>query len=150
MPFRLKNASATYRRLVDYMFREQLGRNMEVYVDDMLVKSLQMDQHITNLAETFNILRKYRMKLNPAKCAFGVRSGRFLGYMVIEKGFEVNIDKIQAIQEIKSPANLNEVQKLAGRITALSRFISRSAELNLLFLKALRKNKSFAWDEACQ
>ncbi|KAL0411422.1 UNVERIFIED_CONTAM: Retrovirus-related Pol polyprotein from transposon opus [Sesamum latifolium] len=97
MPFGLKNAGATYQRLVDRMFKEQLGRNMEVYVDDMLVKSRQTDQHLADLAETFS------MKLNPAKCAFGVRSGKFLGYLVKEKGIEVNPEKIRAMQEMKPP-----------------------------------------------
>ncbi|KAL0440091.1 UNVERIFIED_CONTAM: Retrovirus-related Pol polyprotein from transposon.6 [Sesamum latifolium] len=123
---------------------------MEVYIDDMLVKSRQIDQHLIDLAETFNTLRKYRMKLNPAKCAFGVRSGKFLGYLVTEKGIEVNPEKIRAIQEMKPPANINEVQRLAGCIAALSRFISRSAEWSLPFFKALRKTKDFVWDEECQ
>ncbi|KAL0434832.1 UNVERIFIED_CONTAM: Retrovirus-related Pol polyprotein from transposon.6 [Sesamum radiatum] len=143
MPFKL----TTYQRLVDRMFQEQLGHNMEVCVDDMLVKSKQMEQHLANLAEIFDTLRKFRMKLNPAKCAFGVRSGKFLGYMVIEKGIEVNSEKIQAIQEMKPPSNLNEVQILVDCIVAASRFISQSAERNMPFFKALRKTKDFIWDE---
>ncbi|KAL0373553.1 UNVERIFIED_CONTAM: Retrovirus-related Pol polyprotein from transposon.6 [Sesamum radiatum] len=150
MPFGLKNAGATYQQLVDRMFREQLRRYMEVYVDDLLVKSRQMDQHLADLAETFDTLRRFHMKLNSANCTFGVRSGKFLGYIVVEKGIEVNPEKIRAIQEMKPPANLNEVQRLAGRIAALSRFISRSAEWSLSFFKALRKTKDFIWDEDCQ
>ncbi|KAL0440047.1 UNVERIFIED_CONTAM: hypothetical protein Slati_2487700 [Sesamum latifolium] len=119
------------------MFREQLGPNIEVYVHDMLVKSRQMDQHLTDLAETFNTPRKYHMMLNPAKWAFEIQNGRFLRYMVTEKGIEVNLDKIQAIQEMKPPAKLNEVQRLVCRTTALSRFISSSVEPSLLFFKAL-------------
>ncbi|KAL0456104.1 UNVERIFIED_CONTAM: hypothetical protein Slati_0949600 [Sesamum latifolium] len=109
-----------------------------------------MDQHLVDLAETFGTLRKYHMKLDPAKCAFGVRSGKSLGYMVMEKGIEVNPKKILAIQEMKPPANLNEVQRLTRRIAALSRFISRSAERSLPFFKALRKIKDFVWDKECQ
>ncbi|KAL0411264.1 UNVERIFIED_CONTAM: Retrovirus-related Pol polyprotein from transposon opus [Sesamum latifolium] len=150
MPFELINAGATYQRLVDRMFKEQLGRNMEVYVDDMLVKSRQTNQHLADLAVTFDTLRKYHMKLNPAKCAFSVRSGKFLGYLVTEKGIEVNPEKIRAIQEMKPPTNLNEVQRLAGCIAALNRFISRSTERILPFFKALKKTKDFAWDEECQ
>ncbi|KAL0444521.1 UNVERIFIED_CONTAM: Retrovirus-related Pol polyprotein from transposon opus [Sesamum latifolium] len=108
MSFGLKNVGATYQRLVDRMFREKLGRNMEVYVDDMLVKSKQTDQYLVDLVEIFDTLRKFHMKLNPTKCAFGVRSGKFLGYMVTEKGVEVNSEKIRAIKEMKPPANLNE------------------------------------------
>ena len=82
MPFSLKNAGATYQRLVNQMFSKQIGRNVEVYVDDMLVKSKEEENHLDDLKETFNTLRKYNMKLNPAKCAFGVSSGKFPGFMV--------------------------------------------------------------------
>ncbi|KAL0283770.1 UNVERIFIED_CONTAM: hypothetical protein Sradi_7217400 [Sesamum radiatum] len=94
-------------------FHEQLGRNMEVYIDDMLVKNRQMYQHLADLAEAFGTLRKFHMKLRPAKCAFGVRTGKFLGYMVIEKMIEVNLEQIRVIQEMKHPHNLNEIQILA-------------------------------------
>ncbi|KAL0332157.1 UNVERIFIED_CONTAM: hypothetical protein Scaly_2117200 [Sesamum calycinum] len=124
--FGFKNAGVTYQRLVDHMFHEQLGHNMEVYIDDMLVKNRQMDQHLADLAEAFGTLKKFHMKLRPAKCAFGVRSGKFLGYMVKEKMIEVNLEQIRAIQEMKHPVNLNEIQRRAERIVALSRFISRS------------------------
>jgi len=82
MPFGLKNAGATYQRLVNKMFRDQIGWNLEVYVDDMLVKSIRTASHIEDLRETFGTLRSHKMKLNPAKCAFGVSSGKFLGFMV--------------------------------------------------------------------
>ena len=82
MPFGLKNAGATYQRLVNHMFHPQLGRNVEVYVDDILVKSIDKGSHFDDLQETFETLRRYKMKLNPSKCAFGVSSGKFLGFMV--------------------------------------------------------------------
>ncbi|KAL0438887.1 UNVERIFIED_CONTAM: hypothetical protein Slati_2371700 [Sesamum latifolium] len=82
MPFGLKNARTTYQRLVDKIFRPQLGRNMEVYVDDLLVKSKEAHHHVEDFEETFAVLRKYRLKLNPRKCAFRVSGGRFLGFMV--------------------------------------------------------------------
>ena len=82
MPFGLKNAGATYQRLVNKMFEEQIGKSMEVYIDDMLVKSLRAEDHLAHLQKTFEILRKYNMKLNPEKCAFGVGWGKFLGFMV--------------------------------------------------------------------
>ncbi|KAL5559803.1 hypothetical protein UlMin_036014 [Ulmus minor] len=94
MPFGLKNAGATYQRLVNKMFKDQIGKTMEVYVDDMLVKSLKMEEHIQNLKETFEILRRYKMKLNPSKRAFGVSSGKFLGFMVNHRGIEANPAKI--------------------------------------------------------
>ncbi|KAI5311613.1 hypothetical protein L3X38_040786 [Prunus dulcis] len=88
MPFGLKNAGATYRRLVNKIFTEQIGKTMEAYVDDMLVKALKRADHIGNLAEPFSLLRQYRMKLNPSKCIFGVSSGRFLGYLVTQRALK--------------------------------------------------------------
>ncbi|XP_012846942.1 PREDICTED: uncharacterized protein LOC105966912 [Erythranthe guttata] len=147
MPFRLKNAGATYQRLVDKMFKDQLGRNMEIYVDDMLVKSQKASNHLEDLKETFCTLRRYGMKLNPNKCAFGVKTGKFLGYMVTERGVEVNPEKVQAVLDMEAPRNIKEVQMLAGRITALSRFISKAGEASHPFFKILRKGTQFEWTE---
>ena len=94
MPFGLKNTGATYQRLVNHMFRPQIGRNVEVYVDDMLVKSQNEEIHLDDLQETFDTLRQYNMKLNPSKCTFRVSSGKFLGFMVSHRGIKVNLDKI--------------------------------------------------------
>ncbi|KAL0344631.1 UNVERIFIED_CONTAM: hypothetical protein Sradi_4294400 [Sesamum radiatum] len=131
------------------MFKNQIGSTMEVYVDDMLVKSKEED-HLRELKRAFDIMRNYGMKLNPEKCTFGVRGGKFLGYMVSEKGIEANPEKIQAIIGLRSPRTLNEMQKLTGKITSLSRFISRSADRSLLFFKALGKAKEFRWTEECE
>jgi len=109
MPFGLKNAGATYQRLVNHMFHPQIGRNVEVYVDDMLVKSLNEDKHLDDLQETFDTFIWYNMKLNPSKCAFGVLSGKFLGFMVSHRGIEVNPDKIQAILNMEPPRDIKEV-----------------------------------------
>ncbi|KAL0445055.1 UNVERIFIED_CONTAM: Pro-Pol polyprotein [Sesamum latifolium] len=125
-------------------------RNVEVYVDDMLVKSKKAEDHIADLEETFAVLRKYRLKLNPAKCAFEVQGGRFLGFMVTQRGIEVNPFKIKAILDMKAPSCINEVQRLTGRIAALSRFISKAAEKSLPFFKTLRKARTFEWDASCQ
>ena len=101
MPFDLKNARATYQRLVNHMFRPQIGQNVEVYIDDILAKSLDKGKHLDDLEETFNTLKQYNMKLNPSKCAFGVSSRKFLGFMVLNRGIEANPDKIQAILDMK-------------------------------------------------
>ncbi|KAL0405817.1 UNVERIFIED_CONTAM: Pro-Pol polyprotein [Sesamum latifolium] len=90
MPFGLKNAGATYQRLVDKIFRPQIGRNIEVYIDDILVKSKEAKDHIADLEEIFSVLREYKLKLNPEKYAFGVQGGRFLGFRVTQRGIEVN------------------------------------------------------------
>ena len=97
MPFGLKNAGAMYQRLVNQMFKKQIGKNVEVYVNDMLVKSKEEEDHLDDLKETFNTLRQYSMKLNPSKCAFGVSLGKFLGFIVSQKGIEANPKKVRAI-----------------------------------------------------
>ena len=105
----LKNAGATYQRLVNHMFRPQIGQNVEVYVDDMLVKSHDERKHVDDLEETLDTLRQYNMKLNPNKCAFGVSSGKFLGFMVSYRGIEENPNKIQVILDMEPPRNIKEV-----------------------------------------
>ena len=109
MPFGLKNAGATYQRLVNRMFSQQIGRNVEVYVDDMLVKSKDEADHLDDLEETFDTLHKYNMKLNPAKGVVVVALEKLLGFMVSQWGIEANLDKVKAIIEIKSPRTVNEV-----------------------------------------
>ena len=94
MSFGLKNAGVTYQRLMNRMFTHQIGRNVQVYVDDMLVKSIREDDHLIDLQETFNTLHSYNVKLNPNKCVFGVTAGKFLGFMVSQRGIEVNPEKI--------------------------------------------------------
>ena len=121
---------------------------MEVYIDDMLVKSTAAGLHITHLSETFQILRDYNMKLNPAKCAFGVSAGKFLGFIVNHRGIEANPDKIKALLDMPSPTGIKEVQRLTGRIVALSRFVSRASDKCQPFFQVLKK--AFQWDEKCE
>ena len=109
MPFGLKNARATYQRLMNRMFQKQIGMTMEVYIDDMLVKSTTVELHIAHLSEAFQILREYNMKLNLAKCAFGVSAGKFLDFMVNNRGIEANPDKIRAVLDMPSPSSIKEV-----------------------------------------
>ncbi|GKV39439.1 hypothetical protein SLEP1_g47204 [Rubroshorea leprosula] len=150
MPFGLKNAGATYQKLVQIIFKLQIGRNIKVYVDDMIVTSVRVENHIGDLKETFQNLRRAQMKLNPMKCTFAVESGKFLGYVVSKKGIEVNPDKVQAVQQIEPPKTVKDVQRLTGHIAALHRFIARSAERCLPFFKALREPKNFQWTDECQ
>ena len=126
MPFGLKNIGATYQRLVNKMFQNQIGVSMEVYIDDMLVKSTTDELHITHLSEAFQILREYNMKLNPAKCAFGVSTEKFLGFIVNNRGIEAYPDKIKVVLDMPPPSNIKKVQRLTGRIAALSRFVSKA------------------------
>ncbi|GMH25257.1 hypothetical protein Nepgr_027100 [Nepenthes gracilis] len=152
MPFGLKNAGATYQRLVNRMFEKQIGRNMEVYVDDMLVKSRVTGDHIRDLEESFGVLCQHQMKLNPAKCVFGVSSGKFLGFIVSQRGIEVNPEKIKALADMAPPRSVKDVQRLTGRLAALSRFLAKSGDKYQPFFKALRGTKSngFQWTADCQ
>lgn len=150
MPFGFKNTRATYQRLVNTMFSELIGRNMEVYIDDMLVKSPLATKHMDNLAECFKILHAYRMKLNPSKCVFSVHGGKFLGYMVLQRGIEVNPKKIEAIMKLPPPQTTRDVQRLAGSMAALNRFITRFTDKGLPFFKTLRGVKNFTLTRECQ
>ncbi|XP_071902705.1 uncharacterized protein [Coffea arabica] len=150
MPFGLKNAGATYQRLVNKLFKNQISRNLEVYVDDMLVKSRTQEQFISDLREIFEVLRSSRMRLNPKKCTFGVRSGKFLGYMISKEGVRANPDKIKAIMDMAPPRNIKEVQRLTGRMAALNRFLSKSAVRGSPFFKALKGGRQFEWSLECQ
>ena len=144
MPFGLKNSRATYQRLVNKMFQKQIGASMEVYIDDMLVKSGKVELHVDHLAESFQVLKDYKMKLNPTKCAFEVSSENFLGFIVNNRGIEANPDKIRAVLDMRPPSNTKEVQRLTGRIVTLSRFVSRSSDKCQPFFQVLKK--AFQWD----
>ncbi|KAI5327825.1 hypothetical protein L3X38_027221 [Prunus dulcis] len=141
MPFGLKNAGATYQRLVNHLFAPLIGNTMEVYVDDMLVKSRTADQHIPNLSAMFTILKQYKMRLNPTKCAFGVASGKFLGFMISQRGIEANPEKIQAILDMTIPKTVKDIQSLTGCVAALTRFISKATDRCAPFFKALKGTK---------
>ena len=106
MPFGLKNAGSTYQRMMTKMF--------EVYIDDMVVKSKLVSEHVMDLTSIFEILREHKLRLNVSKCSFGVGSGKFVGYMVTHRGIEVNPDQIKAINSLQPPRNPKEVQKLTG------------------------------------
>ncbi|XP_030970256.1 uncharacterized protein LOC115990580 [Quercus lobata] len=125
-----------------------IGWNVEVYVDNMLVKSIDEGSHLDDLQETFKTLRRYKMKLNPSKCAFGVSSGKFLGFMVSQRGIKANPNKIQAILDMEPPKNNKEVQSLTGRVAAFNRFVSKATDKCLPFFKILRK--AFEWMDECQ
>ena len=149
MPFGLKNAGTTYQRMMTKMFEPQLGKNIEVYIDDMVVKSKVMSDHVEDLGNIFEILRRHKLCLNASKYSFGVGSGKFLGYMVTHRGIEVNPDQIRAIKNLQPPWNPKEVQKLTGMTVTLNRFISRSADRCRPFFQLLHKWKGFEWTEEC-
>ena len=128
MPFGLKNAGATYQRLVTKIFRPLIGKTMEVYIEDMLVKSKERPNHMNHRQETFKLLRGHDMKLNPLKCAFGASSGKFLGFMVTYRGIEANPVQLKVIIDSQAPTTQRGVQQLTSRPAALGLFISRSTD----------------------
>ena len=150
MPFGLKNASATYQRLMDKVLASMLGRNVKAYVDDRVVTSRERGQHAADLEELFATISKYRLKLNPEKCVFGVEAGKFLGFILTERGIEVNPDKCAAITAMRSPTSVKEVQQLTGQMAALSRFVSAGGEKGHPYFQCLKRNSRFAWTDECE
>src|SRR3954451_16462535 len=126
--------------------KEQIGRNVHAYVDDIAVMISKGSDLISDLTETFDSLRKYKMMLNPLKCVFGVPAGKLLGFIVSHRGIEVNPEKIKAILNIKRPTCLKDVQRLTGCVAAVSRFISRLGEKATPLYKLLKKADKFVWD----
>ncbi|WRX14220.1 Reverse transcriptase domain - like 10 [Theobroma cacao] len=150
MPFGLKNAGATYQRAMVALFHDMMHKEIEVYVDDMIAKSHTERDHTVNLKKLFERLRKFQLKLNPAKCTFGVTSGKLLGFIVSEKGIEVDLDKIRAIQELPPPKTQKEVRGFLGRLNYIARFISQlTCKCDPIF-KLLRKRDPGEWNEECQ
>ena len=109
MSFRLKNARSTYQRMMTRMFESLLGKNIEIYIDDMVVKRKMVSEHLGDLRIIFETLRNYKLRLNASKCSFNVGSGKFLGYMVTHRGIEVNPDQIKSINNLRAPWNPKEV-----------------------------------------
>jgi hypothetical protein len=147
MPEGLKNAGCTFSRMIAIVLHPQLRRNILAYVDDIVVKSVQRKDHISDLAETFANMRVANLKLNPEKCVFGIHKGKVLRCLVSTKGIEANPDKIRALVEMQDPVSVKDVQKLTGRVAALNRFIPKAAERSLPFFQVLRSAKNFQWSE---
>jgi hypothetical protein len=148
MPFGLKNAGATYQRMMQNCLGSQIGRNIQVYIDNMVITTRKEESLINDLAETFDSLNRYKLKLNLTKCSFGVSAGQFLGFLVSARGIEANPEKIQAILTMGKPAKLHDIQKLAGRVAALSQFVARLGEKVFPFYELMKKSDDkFEWTE---
>jgi hypothetical protein len=148
MPFGLKNTGATYQRMMKNCLGSQIGRNIQVYIDDVVITIRKEESLISDLAETFNNLNRYKLKLNPTKCSFGVSAGQLLGFLVSARGIEANLEKIQAILTMGKPTKLHDIQKLAGCVAALSRFVARLGEKALPFYALMKKSDDkFEWTE---
>jgi hypothetical protein len=150
MPFGLKNAGATYQRAIQTCLADHWGKRVEAYVDDVVIKTENPVNFIEDLQLVFNSLRRYRWKLNPEKCVFGVPAGKLLGFIVSNRGIEANPDKIEAIMKMEAPRSQKKVQRLTGCMAALSRFISRLGEKGLPFYKLLKKVDKFQWTSEAQ
>jgi hypothetical protein len=138
MSFGLKNVGATYQGAIQAYFKRQLNKNVEAYVDNVVVKTRNSETLIADLEETFASLREYRWKLNPNKCVFSVSSGKLLGFIISHRGIEANPEKISAITSMKAPTCIKDVQKLTGCMAAMNKFISKLGERGLPFFKLLK------------
>jgi hypothetical protein len=148
MPFGLKNAGATYQRMMQNYLGSQIGRNIQVYIDDVVITTRKEKSLISDLAKTFDNLNRYKLKLNPTKYSFGVSVGQLLGFLVLARGIEANPKNIQAILTMGKPTKLHDIQKLAGRIAALSRFVARLGEKALPLYALMKKlDDKFEWIE---
>ncbi len=145
--FCLKSAGATYRRPMNYIYHDLIGWLVEVYIDDVVVKSKEIDGHIADLRKVFEKTRKYGLKMNPTKCAFGVSAGQFLGFLIYERGIEVIQRSIKAIKKIQPPDDKKKLQELIGKINFIRRFISNlSGRLEPFTpLLRLRADRQFTW-----
>jgi hypothetical protein len=145
MPEGLKNTRGSFSRMTSKVLSTQIGKNVLTYVDDIIVKSMKQENHIADLQETFANFRKAGLKINPEKCVFEVKKGKFLGCLVSTKGIEANPSKIEAIPRMEPPNLRKGAQRLTGRLASLNRFISRSVERTLPFFKVLKSVKVFQW-----
>ena len=149
MPFGLKNAGATYQRMVSGMFGHMIGKTVEAYIDDMLIKSKRKTSHVEDLREVLEILRATKLRLNATKCLFGISSSKFLGHMISYNGVEANSDQVSALLNLQPPKDAKQVQRLTRMIATLGRFISHSADRCRPFFQLLGKKRKFLWDQDC-
>jgi len=147
MTFGLKNASATYQRAMNFIFHEFIGKLVEIYIDDVVVKSADFAKHLADLRKVLECTRKHGLKMNPNKCAFGVPAGQFLGFMVHQRGIEISRRSIDAINKIVAPTNKTELQSLIGKINFIRRFISNlSGKIHAFSpLLKLKADQEFIW-----
>ncbi|PKI77644.1 hypothetical protein CRG98_001982 [Punica granatum] len=150
MPFGLKNVGATYQRAMVTLFHDIMHKEIEVYVDEMIAKFKEGEDHLVNLKRLFEHLKKYKLRLNPTKCTFGVKSGKLLGFIVSEKGIEVDPDRVKAIMELPPPSTVREVRNFLGRLNYIARFIANLTDKCQPLFCLLRKKTAVEWDDECQ
>ncbi|GAU39244.1 hypothetical protein TSUD_396900 [Trifolium subterraneum] len=150
VPFGLKNAGATYQRMMNKVFHNEIGDMLEVYMDDMIVKSEEEIDHTVHLKRVFDQARKFNIRFNPKKCTFGVKAGKFLGFYLTERGIEANPDKCRAFFDYPTPKSKKSIQTLNDMLTSMARFVAKSAQHALPLFKLLRKETTFEWTEECE
>ena len=150
MPFGFINSGATYQRGMTKIFHDMIHKEIEVYVDDIIVKSYTEEEHVEYLLKMFQLLRKYKLHLNPNKCTFGFRSGKLLGFIVSQKGIEVDPDKVRAIREMPAPKIEKQVRGFLGRLNYISRFISHMTAIYGPIFKLPHKDQGVVWNDYCQ
>jgi hypothetical protein len=150
MPFGLRNAGATYQRCMQHVFEDHIGRTVEAYMDDIVVKTRKADNLVNDLNIVFGYLWANGLKLNPERCVFGVPRGMLLGYIVSQRGIEANPEKLAALERMGPIRDLKRVQWVLGCLAALSRFISRFGEKGLPLYRLLKKHEHFSWTAEVQ
>ncbi|CAL2259881.1 unnamed protein product [Prunus armeniaca] len=152
MPFGLRNAGATYQRAMNSVFHDMIGHSLEVYIDEIVIKSPEEGNHMSNLRRAFLRMRQHKLKMNPKECVFGVQARNFLGFLVHQKGIEIDRNKAKSIIEALPPKNKKELQSLLGKINFLRRFVSNSAGKIQSFssLLRLKQEQTFKWEEQHQ
>ena len=150
MLFGLKNAGATYQRAITTLFHDMMHRDVEVYVDDMIVKSQDRVDHLSALQRFFERIRRFKLRLNPKKCTFRVTSGNLLGHIVSERGIKVDPEKIRAILDMPALRTEREIRGFLSRLQYISRFIAKLTDICEPIFRLLRKNQPPVWNDDCQ
>jgi hypothetical protein len=150
MSFDLRNAGATYQRCMQHVFGDHIGRTVEAYVDDIVVRTRRADNLVSDLNIAFGCLRANGVKLNPEKCVFGVPRGMLLGYIVSQRGIEANPEKVAALERLGPIRDLKGVQRVLGCLASLSRFILRLGKKGLPLYRLLKKHERFSWTTEAQ
>ena len=145
--FGLRNARVNYQRMAIVLQHDMMHNEVKVYVDDMIVKSKDRENHTMNLKKFFKRIKKYRLRLNPQKCTFGVTAGKLLGFLVSDGGIDVNLSKIKAILEMAPPKSEKEIRGFLGRLQYISQFISKLTSTYEPIFQLLRKNEPHTWND---
>jgi hypothetical protein len=147
MTFGLKNASAMYQRAMNYIFHDLIGKLVEIYIDDVVVNSVSVEGHLGDLRQVLERTRRFRLRMNPKKCAFGVSAGQFLGFLVHERGIEIGLKSQEAVKTMVPPTTKKELQQFIGKINFVKRFISNISRRIEPFMELVKinTNDEFRW-----